>query len=273
MEPVFIGKDTVDLYVFEILEAGKTPEPLATFVSLIGRVEGIESLSVFVAEADAIVRDREPVHRSQALGQILISGTENPHSYFAGPCACFSDGLAFARLEDGEWVVEKGRWGLVPYWRSGKPLKDTEKGKGDGWKMTTFNARCEGVATAFTFKGAFARRRCIVPATAWYEWTGDKGSKTKHTFRRSDDGIIWFAGIWDKATTTDAGEVTSFTILTGPSEGMLADYHTRAPVILEPDDFGVWMDPANDPAEVMAAVRAHRFGVFSPPLLIPNIAG
>lgn len=166
----------------------------------------------------------------------------------------------FARLEDGAWVVEKGRWGLVPYWRSGKPLKDTEKGSNDGWKMTTFNARCEGVATASTFKGAFARRRCVVPASAWYEWTGDKGAKTKHTFRRTDDGIIWFAGIWDRATTTDAGAVTSFTILTGPSDGMLADYHTRAPVILEPDDFGVWMDPANDPAQVMAAVRAARFG-------------
>lgn len=166
---------------------------------------------------------------------------------------------AFARLDDGEWVVEKGRWGLVPYWRSGKPLKDTEKGANDGWKMTTFNARCEGVATASTFKGAFARRRCIVPASAWYEWTGEKGSKTKHTFRRGDDGVIWFAGTWDKCTTTDAGELTSFTILTGPSDGMLADYHTRAPVILEPDDFGVWMDPANDPAEVMAAVRAERF--------------
>lgn len=166
----------------------------------------------------------------------------------------------FARMDEGEWVVEKGRWGLVPYWRSGKPLKDTEKGSNDGWKMTTFNARCEGVATASTFKGAFARRRCVVPASAWYEWTGPAGAKTKHTFRRTDGGVIWFAGIWDKATTTDAGEVTSFTILTGPSEGMLADYHTRAPVILEPSDFGVWMDPVNDPADVMAAVRSERFG-------------
>ncbi len=166
----------------------------------------------------------------------------------------------FARLDEGEWLVEKGRWGLVPYWRNGKPLKDTAKGANDGWKMTTFNARCEGVATASTFKGAFARRRCLVPATAWYEWTGEKGSKTKHTFRRADGGIIWFAGIWDRCTTPDAGDVTSFTILTGPSAEMLADYHDRAPVILEPEDFDVWMDPANDPAEVMAACRSERFG-------------
>lgn len=126
-----------------------------------------------------------------------------------------------ASLDDGGWVVEKMRWGLVPFWRSGKPLKDTEKGKGDGFKLTTFNARCEGVASAATFKGAFARRRCVVPASAWYEWTGDKGAKTKHTFRRLDGAPIWFAGLWDEAVTPDAGTVRSFTILTGPSEGWL----------------------------------------------------
>lgn len=48
-----------------------------------------------------------------------------------------------ALLGDDGWVVEKMRWGLVPFWRSGKPLKDTEKGKGDGFKLTTFNGRCE----------------------------------------------------------------------------------------------------------------------------------
>lgn len=166
-----------------------------------------------------------------------------------------------ARLDDDRaWVVEPMRWGLVPFWRAGKPLKDTAKGKGDGWKMTTFNARCEGVATASTFKGAFARRRCLVPASAWFEWTGDKGSKAKHTFRRADGGIIWFAGIWDQVETPDAGLIRSFTILTGPSAGMLADFHDRAPVILEPEDFDAWIDPANDPAQVISAVRADRFG-------------
>ncbi|MNS57156.1 putative SOS response-associated peptidase YedK [compost metagenome] len=167
-----------------------------------------------------------------------------------------------ARLDDGGWVVEKMRWGLVPFWRSGKPLKDTEKGKGDGFKLTTFNARCEGVASAATFKGAFARRRCVVPASAWYEWTGNKGAKTKHTFRRQDGAPIWFAGIWDQAVTSDAGEVRSFTILTGKAQGWLTDYHDRAPVILEPEDFDTWMDANNDPADVMAAVKPERFEVL-----------
>lgn len=91
-----------------------------------------------------------------------------------------------ARLGEGGWIVEPMRWGLVPYWRAGKPLKDTAKGANDGWKMATFNARCEGVASASTFKGAFAKRRCIVPASAWFEWTGPAGSKEKHRFARAD---------------------------------------------------------------------------------------
>lgn len=164
-----------------------------------------------------------------------------------------------ARLENGAWELEKMRWGLVPFWRNNKPLKDTEKGRDDGFKLTTFNARVETCATASTFREAFRKRRCIVPASAWYEWTGEKGSKTKHTFRRQDDGVIWFAGLWDRVTTPDAGEFGSFTILTGPSAGWLGDYHTRAPVILEPNEFGDWLDVSRDPAEIIAAVRPERF--------------
>jgi putative SOS response-associated peptidase YedK len=167
-----------------------------------------------------------------------------------------------ARLgDDGGWVLEKMRWGLVPFWRNGKPIKDTEKGANDGWKMTTFNARCEGVATASTFKGAFARRRCIIPANSWFEWTGEKGSKTKHTFRRADGGVIWFGGIWDRVTTPDEGEVASFSIITSESQGWLADYHTRAPMILEQDEWGRWLDPTSDPETIMRAVRSERFEI------------
>jgi len=164
-----------------------------------------------------------------------------------------------ARLEDGGWVLEPMRWGLVPFWRNGKPLKDTEKGKGDGFKLTTFNARVESCTSAATFRESYKRRRCIVPASAWYEWTGAPGSKVKHTFARQDGGLIWFAGMWDRCTSLDAGEISSFTILTAPSEGWLGDYHDRAPVILEPQEWSLWLDPAQDPAHLFSAVRADRF--------------
>lgn len=164
-----------------------------------------------------------------------------------------------ARLEGDAWVLEKMRWGLVPFWRNGKPLKDTEKGKDDGFKLTTFNARVETCHAASTFRDAYAKRRCIVPASAWYEWTGDKGAKTKHRFARGDGQPIWLAGLWDRCSTPDAGDFTSFTILTGPSEGWLSEYHSRAPVILESEDWPTWLDPAADPSLLFTGGRAERF--------------
>jgi putative SOS response-associated peptidase YedK len=164
-----------------------------------------------------------------------------------------------ARMEEGGWVLQKMRWGLVPCWRNGKPLKDTAKGAGDGFKLTTFNCRIETCASASPFKGAFGRRRCLIPASAWFEWTGPQGSKTKHRFARTDGKAIWFAGLWDRCTALDAGEVTSFTIMTGPSDGWLGGYHDRAPVILEQDDWSAWLDPVQDAAALMAAVRPERF--------------
>src|SRR5438477_3884756 len=62
------------------------------------------------------------------------------------------------------------RWGLVPAWWK-KSLKELP---------ATFNARAESVAAKPMFKGAYARRRCIVPATGFYEWTGDKGKRQPH---------------------------------------------------------------------------------------------
>ncbi|MFW2346398.1 MAG: SOS response-associated peptidase [Brevundimonas mediterranea] len=168
---------------------------------------------------------------------------------------------ATARLESDGWVVEKMRWGLVPFWRSGKPLKDTDKGKDDGFKLSTFNARSETCAGTSTFREAYAKRRCIIPASAWFEWTGEKGAKTKHRFARLDGDLIWFAGLWDHVVTPDAGEFGSFTILTGPSSGWLGDYHTRAPVILDPHDWEAWLNPFVDARGLFAAVRPERFVV------------
>ena len=166
-----------------------------------------------------------------------------------------------ARLESDGWVVERMRWGLVPFWRSGKPLKDTEKGRDDGFKLSTFNARSETCAGTSTFREAYAKRRCIIPASAWFEWTGSKGAKIKHRFARTDGDLLWFAGLWDRVITPDAGEFGSFTILTGPSEGWMGDYHTRAPVILNPHNWEAWLNPSVDARDLFAAVRPERFVV------------
>ena len=87
------------------------------------------------------------------------------------------------------------------------------------------------------------------------------GREMRPLIVRTDGKVLWFAGLWDRCTTPDAGEVASFTILTGPSEGWLGDDHSRAPVILEPEAWGTWLDPAQDAGPLMAAVRAERFEV------------
>lgn len=98
-----------------------------------------------------------------------------------------------------------------------------------------------------------------MPCTAWWEWK-EEGGKCKHRFARADGKPIWFAGLWDTCTTVGEGEFKS-TIMTGPSERHLAEYHDRAPVILDEEDWRVWLDPTQDAKELLRAVRPARFDV------------
>lgn len=169
-----------------------------------------------------------------------------------------------ARIENGAFVVEPMRWGLIPAWRSGKPLKDTSKGAGDGFKLTTFNCRGEEAASKPVFRNAFARKRCIVPANAWFEWTEEQGGKVKHRFARKDGQPLWFGGLWDHVATSDEGSVYSFSIVTQESEGSLRSYHTRSPLVLEPEDWDAWLKPDGEtPAPALPPVGAERFVVES----------
>lgn len=153
--------------------------------------------------------------------------------------------------EDGLELV-KMRWWLIPFFHKGA-LKD--------WKPTTFNARVETVATAASFRGPFSRRRCLAPASCWYEWTGPKGSKERWTFTARDGGMLTFAGIWDKVTTTDVGEIESFSIVTQRAGAPLNTYHDRAPVVIWPDDRQRWLDPSQPCADLLGPESPDLFDV------------
>ena len=132
----------------------------------------------------------------------------------------------FRRRDDGVEMVN-ARWWFVPWWHKGA-LKE--------FKLSNFNAKSETVATSRTFREAFKQRRCLVPADGWYEWTGEKGAKTKWLFTPKGNAPICFAGLWDRCKTADAGEVESFTIVTQPPNADLLAYHDRAPVVLHQAD-------------------------------------
>lgn len=135
------------------------------------------------------------------------------------------------------------RWWLIPFFHKG-PVK--------AWKAMCTNARAETVATTPTFREAFRRRRCLVPASCWYEWTGPTGGKTMWRLTASDSDLIAFAGLWDRAHTAD-GVIESFTILTCAAGPDGSAVHSRQPVVLAPEAWGRWLDLTADPHALLQA--------------------
>ena len=124
------------------------------------------------------------------------------------------------------------RWGLVPSWWS-KPLKEM--------RMATFNARAETVAEKPMFRDAFKKRRCLIPASGYYEWQDTPSGKQPYYFTRRDGQVMTIAGLWsnwkDKTTGEDLKSCTM--VITEPNK-FVADVHDRMPVILEARDFEQW---------------------------------
>ena len=144
----------------------------------------------------------------------------------------------------------QARWWLIPFFHRGS-VKD--------WKPICTNARSETVATAAAFREPFKRRRCLVPATHFFEWTGAKGAKTMRRFTRNGAEIFCFAGLWDRAQTVD-GPVESFTILTCEPGPDCAPFHSRQPVILEPEAWRPWLDLNGDVAPLLRPGAAGMIG-------------
>jgi putative SOS response-associated peptidase YedK len=126
------------------------------------------------------------------------------------------------------------RWGLVPSWAADVSIGNR-----------LINARGETVAEKPTFRSAFKRRRCLVPADGFYEWKATIGKKTKqpYHFTMKDGRPFAFAGLWESWQRDGEDEIESFTIVTTAANELLAEYHDRMPVILHPDDYDLWLDP------------------------------
>ena len=127
-------------------------------------------------------------------------------------------------------------WGLIPHWA-----------KDDSFKYKTINARAETVAKLATFREPFRHKRCIVPATGFYE--PDKINHAKppfpwHYFQLTDQKIFGFAGLYDIWEDKETGEeIRSYTIITTKPNEIVGKYHDRMPVILEPEDEETWLNP------------------------------
>lgn len=136
--------------------------------------------------------------------------------------------------ETGQREMILARWGLVPFF-----TKDLAESKG----LSTINARAESIATAKTWRGPFKKRRCLIPASAFYEWPKEgKPPKQPYLFELANANLFAFADVWDAWKDPQGHWLQSFAIVTTEANELMARIHTRMPVILHPRDYDRWLD-------------------------------
>jgi putative SOS response-associated peptidase YedK len=147
------------------------------------------------------------------------------------------------RAADGARQLVPMHWGLIPPW-----AKDPAMGN------RMINARAETVTEKPAFRSAFKARRCLIPASGFYEWQARGRAKQPHYIRRADGGLLAFAGLWERWQPADGEAVESCTILTTTANAVMAPIHKRMPVILDPSDFPAWLGEAPAPPDALAAL-------------------
>lgn len=142
------------------------------------------------------------------------------------------------RITDGERTFSSMRWGLVPGWATS--IKDASR-------YSLINAKSEEITKKRSYKGAFEKRRAILPVSSFFEWQKrGKGPKAPYCIRLKSEPIMSLAGIWEHWKSKEsAEEVYSFAIITTDANELMATIHSRMPIVLDRSDEERWMDPEN----------------------------
>jgi putative SOS response-associated peptidase YedK len=151
---------------------------------------------------------------------------------------------------DQHWIVRTkyedrellpARWGLVNSW-----AKDSKRA------AAQINARADTLASRAAFKEAFAKRRCVVPADGFFEWTGPKTARQPIWFHRTDGGLLLFAGLYESWQPQPDKWERTFTIVTTAANKTMEPIHDRMPVILTEDVVDDWLYPKEQAVERLA---------------------
>lgn len=132
------------------------------------------------------------------------------------------------------------KWGLVPSWSKDPAI---------GNKM--INARSETASEKPSFRSAFKRRRCLIPADGFFEWTKQGKKKVPMYIHLENNEIFAFAGLWETWQSPDGSELQTATILTTDPNELIKPLHHRMAVILEPDTYDTWLSPDEMPADAL----------------------
>jgi len=157
-----------------------------------------------------------------------------------------TDQIPIVRVDprDGTRELAMVRWGLIPFWMKEKP------------KVPHINARAETVHKLPLFREAFARRRCLIPATGFYEWQKRADGKQPYRFVRKDFEPFAFAGIWEYARL-DGEAILSVAIIVGEPNPLASAVHDRMPVILMPEDYDAWLGKQTPIADARAMLKPY----------------
>ncbi len=174
--------------------------------------------------------------------------------------------VAIASLE-GPKLIE-ARWGLVPHWD--KDLKSSFK---------RINARSESVFEKPSYRSVIKKRRCLVPASGFYEWKkegrGKSATKQPYFIHLEDKEPLAFAGIWTTWKSPEGEVVATFSVLTCTPNALVQPIHGRMPVILEPELFEAWLDPDLQDREsiepMLCALPAERMGAYEVLSYVGNV--
>ena len=146
-----------------------------------------------------------------------------------------------------DYHLQRMHWGLVPSWA---------KNLSSASRLT--NARAETVATKPSFRAAFKKRRCLIPADGFYEWKGEKGNKQPWFISLPSGQPFAFAGLWeiwrDKQAPSDQSDYKSCTIITTEASKSVQAIHHRMPVILQPEAYDQWLDPQSQDVQNLESI-------------------
>ena len=143
------------------------------------------------------------------------------------------------RLVDGRPAVALLRWGLIPYWAQDAAIGNR-----------LINARADTLAQKPAFRDAYRARRCLVPASGFYEWKRTAGGKQPWYVTSADGTTLAFAGLWERWRPAGGEAVLSFTIITTDASAPIREIHERMPAIVQPEDFAAWLN-GEDPRELL----------------------
>ena len=156
--------------------------------------------------------------------------------------------VATVLVMTGDRLFRMMRWGLVPHW-----AKDLSIGS------RMINARSETIAEKPAFRSALRERRCLVMADGFYEWQRKGTIKQPHYVIKKGKSPFAFAGLWERWQPPEGGDaVESCTIITTEANVLVRTFHERMPVILDQEDFGLWLDPSvTEPQRLLPLLKPY----------------